>query len=243
MADAVLGPGFEAVEEGAVEFGEFGEGEVGEGVFAGVDGLTLDLDEVDDAEVDLADGIGVVVEEGDDAVGVGEVEDEFLVEFAFDGGAVGVGAGAAFAGVDRVDVAADADGAEGVEAGLAAGFAAGVVEDAGAGADDAVGDELLVGGVFLGGGAVHEEVVGGVEQRGDGGVEEIGFQALEGAEGIEDGAGDDEDLFTGVFGHARKVGERARRGGGKTVGGEEEPRRGVDGCGAWMGRWGKVAGR
>ena len=55
VADAGLGPGFEFIEEGAVEVGKRGEGEIGEGVFVGVDGIGFDVNEMDDAEMDLAD--------------------------------------------------------------------------------------------------------------------------------------------------------------------------------------------
>jgi hypothetical protein len=59
--------------------------------------------------------VAVVVQQRGDAVGVGRVEDQLLVQFPLDRGEVGIAAGAAAAGVDRVDVAADADRAQRVE--------------------------------------------------------------------------------------------------------------------------------
>ena len=104
------------------------------------------LDEVDDAEVDLADGIRLIIDQGDDGFAVAAFEIELFGEFAGDGGVVGGGAGAAFTGVDGIDVTADADGDFRVEAAFATGLAAGVVEHAVAMAEHAIGDELLVAG-------------------------------------------------------------------------------------------------
>lgn len=194
------GPRFEFGEELAKEI-VFGlEGEVGKGVFVGGDVICFEFEEVDDAEVDLADGVGVVVDEPDDGVGVVAVDVELFVDFAFDGSEVGGLSEVFFAGVHGVDMAADAEGALGVEAGFAGGFSTGVVEVAPLVVEDAVGDELFVGGVVFGDGAVHEEVVGGVEEGLDV-VVRVAVEAFERAELVEEAAGDDEDFFACVFGH------------------------------------------
>ena len=219
-ADAVLRPGFEVLEIGAGEGFQGDEGEIGQRGLAGGGGFIGQVDEVDDAEMDAADVVGFVVEEGDDAVGVWALEDQFFVDFAADGGVVGVGAGAAFAGIDRVDVAADADGAFGVEAAFAAGLAAGVAEQVVAAAEEAVGDELFVARVLFGGGAIHEEVVGGVEQFGHGLVQIVGSGAFEGPDFLQPRPGHDQHLFACVFRHGGEhSGRRAKGNGIFAVGG------------------------
>lgn len=60
--DTAAGPGFKSVVEVATEFFEAGEREIGDGVFVGGDIIVFQVDHVDDAEVDLADVVGVVIE-------------------------------------------------------------------------------------------------------------------------------------------------------------------------------------
>ena len=62
---------------------------------------------MDDAEVNLPDLVAVVVDQGGDAIGVRRVENELFVQLALDRGEVGVAAGAAAAGIDRIDVTAE----------------------------------------------------------------------------------------------------------------------------------------
>ena len=108
---------------------------------------------MDDPEVDLADRVGFVVEQGDDLLGGRGGEGEFFVKFAGHGGMIGVRACAAAAGIDRIDVPADADGDLGMEPAFAAGLAAGVVEDLIAAAEDAR-LRFALAGLFL----VHPEL-------------------------------------------------------------------------------------
>jgi hypothetical protein len=130
MLDAELGPGLKALKHRPGKFVEFGEPEVGEGVFVGLDLIALQFDEVDDTEVDLTYGIGVIVEQGDHLIGVGYLEHEFFMELPFNGGMVRIGSRATLTGVDRVDMTTDAHGAKRVKPGFASCLAAGVVEHA-----------------------------------------------------------------------------------------------------------------
>lgn len=118
--DAESCPAFEAFVEGAAEFFHSPELKVGEGVFVGGDLIAGEFEEMDDAEVHLADGIRIVVEEGDYPVGVFAGEDEFLFDFPGHAGHVGGFSEMVFAGVDGIDVSADAHGPLGVEPGFAA---------------------------------------------------------------------------------------------------------------------------
>jgi hypothetical protein len=68
-------------------------------------------------------------------------------------------------------------------------------------ADDQVRDELLVGGVLFGGRAGKEEIVGRIE-KGCHVALRLEAKALEGSEAVENGAGDDKDIFFGGHGRA-----------------------------------------
>ncbi len=188
-----LGPCFEAFVGGACELFEGVEAEVGEGGFVGGDLIRFEVEAVDDAEVDGADGVAVVVDGGEEFLSVSSLDADFFPDFAFDSCHVGVEVvGEA---VHGVDVAADADGHFVVQARFAAGASAGVGEDAALVAEDGVGDDLFVfGGVF---GEFAVDVVR------DAGLEEgaevlFGGEAyaLKAADGVECGAGDDEYLFS-----------------------------------------------
>ena len=92
---------------------QFREGEelkVADGVFAREDAGGFDVDQVDDAEVDAADVVAVVVEEGDGALAVVAGDGEFLVEFPFDGAAVGCFVEVGGVRVAVIDVSADSEG-------------------------------------------------------------------------------------------------------------------------------------
>lgn len=191
------------------------EGEVLNGVLVGGDVVVVEIEDMDDAEVDGADLVGVVIDEADDALGVGAGEAEFLGDLAVDGVEIEGAAEAVEGLVNGVDVAADADAAFGVEAFFTGGAAAGVAEVAAVVVEEGVGDDLFVGGVELGGGAFHEEVGAGGEEGGEV-VIGAGVKALEGAEFIEEGTGDDED----VFGHeGEEIGGEGGEEKGKLLGG------------------------
>jgi hypothetical protein len=96
-----------------------------------------------------------------------------------------------------VHVASDPDGHFGVESCFTPGFAACVAEHAVAVPQDEIRNYLLVRGVRLGGWTGQEKVVLRVEE---GGHVAVGFkaQALEGPEGFEHVAWNNEDIFGGV---------------------------------------------
>ena len=61
------------------------EGEVLNGVFIGLDVVIVEVEDVDDAEVDGTDFVGVVIDEADDALGVAAGEDQFFGDLTVDG--------------------------------------------------------------------------------------------------------------------------------------------------------------
>ena len=62
MLNAVLRPGFEPVKHFPAQCGKRREGEIGEGVFARLHIGVFEVNEMNDAEVHLADGIAIVIE-------------------------------------------------------------------------------------------------------------------------------------------------------------------------------------
>ena len=109
--EAESGPGFERWLRG-FELGGRQEFHLGYHLLAFFDVFRLEFPVVDDAEVDLTDGVGVVVEKSDDIIGMVCGDVDFLFDFAGEGGEVDVAIVGAEEGdlfVDGVDVAADSD--------------------------------------------------------------------------------------------------------------------------------------
>src|SRR5690349_21794086 len=117
-----LRPAFELVEA-CEDVGDGAEASALDVGFAGAEVRFGDVAEVDHAEVDLADGSFIIVDEAHDGFVVGRVDDHFFLKLAAHALAVDVVAGADF-GVDRRNVSADADAALRAEPGLAAAAAA-----------------------------------------------------------------------------------------------------------------------
>ena len=142
---------------------------------------------MDDAEVDTSDLVGIIVEQGDDAVGVVCFYGYFLGDFAFDGGFVHlaeIGIEERYFIIDGIYVATYADGVVADEAGLPGPCAADVVEvPAGVGHYD-VWYELLVCGVGLGIYAGYEAKDAGDEDAAEVGLY-VEFEAVERAEFVE----------------------------------------------------------
>lgn len=116
-------------------------------MLASFDVFGVELPVVDYAEVDLADGVGIVVEECDYLVGVVGGNVDFLFDFAGERGDVNVAVVGAEEGdfvIDGVDVAPDADGAVADEARFAGPFAADIAEDLAVAGHYNVRDYLLV---------------------------------------------------------------------------------------------------
>ena len=190
-------PAFELVEsrEDIGDGREAGAEDVG---FARADVWFCDVAKVDHAEVDLADGGFVVVDEADDGFFVGRVDDDFFFELAAHAFAVDVVQVADF-GVDRGDVAADADAALGVEAASPLPpprwYSNRWASPLGVGpAEEAVGNELLEAGVgfHFAAGAVLD-VIAFDEARPV--AVDFAREALEVAEVVKEDGGDDEDSF------------------------------------------------
>lgn len=117
-----LRPGFHLAADGA-EFVGGHEGHFGDHLFTSADVSVLERPQMDDTEVHLADVVGVVVEQGDDVVGMRGGNGGFFSDFATDGLEVGVAEVTEERHVvNGVDVAADADGAVADEAGFTGGL-------------------------------------------------------------------------------------------------------------------------
>lgn len=179
------------------------------GVLVGADLIMVEIKEMDDSEVDLADFVGVVVDESDDFLGVIALEHQFFHDFTFDAVEIGGFGEGVFAFIDRIDVTADADALLGVEAFFTGFSATGVNEVFPLMMKDGVGDDLLVGGVKLGVGAGKKEISAGGE---DGVQVAFGFrlEALEGTQFIKQCAGDDKDVFYGHNGVRNSKDRRAQ---------------------------------
>jgi hypothetical protein len=158
MVQADLGPTFELVplccELSGVEELEFCDHRL-----AFFDGIGGKFKDVDDAEVNTADFVGVVIEQGDHPILVGGMEAEFLIDFAFDRGLVGQGVQSEESLIVIVHVAADPDGAFGHEALFSRFFASDVVEYPASVDEKYVGDDLFKFLVGFGRSALGEEVV------------------------------------------------------------------------------------
>ena len=193
---AMGGPRFQDIV--GLEVFEGLEGELGDGSFVGGDVFGVEVEEVDDAEMDAADRVTVIVDEANDALGVIVGDVKFFVDFAFDARHVEVTFERGHLFVLGVDVAADADGTPGGEALLAGFAAADVAQEASLVVKNGVGDDLLVARVVFGEVALEKEVVLGVEDEGEV-VVGVGIEAVEVSEFVEEAAFDDEDFFVGVF--------------------------------------------
>ena len=104
---------------------------------------------MDHAEMDLADFVGVIIEECDDALLVGAAELEFLVHFAFDTREVGVALQRCLLGVLGIDVPADPQAAFGGEPLFTALLAAHIMQQPSLAVEERVGNDLLVRRVRL----------------------------------------------------------------------------------------------
>ncbi len=113
-----------------------------EGIFARGDVGGFEFVKMDDSEVDLADGGGVVVDEADEGQNASAADGDLFVELAAESDLVGV-EGASAVGVGFVDVATNSERTLGPKARLAAGAASGIAKNLVAGAEDDVRDELL----------------------------------------------------------------------------------------------------
>ena len=100
----------------------------------------------------LSHGIGVVVEQSHDALGVTTPEGEFLFDLPFHAQGVGVLVKMLprRVGIGVIDVAADADGPFGSEPLFPTAAAPDVMQEASLMVEDGVGDDLFVSGILLG---------------------------------------------------------------------------------------------
>ena len=120
------------------------EGEVGKCVLVGGDSSAIELEKMDNAEVNLAHGIGVVINQSYNAVVVVSLDIEFFVNLALDGRVVGGLTKMVDASIDRIDVSSDPDGALGMQARLARSFPPSVMQHLPVMMENTVGDDLLV---------------------------------------------------------------------------------------------------
>lgn len=198
-ADGDLGPAFEAFElrQDVCDGAEAGVEDV---FLAGLHLRQFDVAEMDHAEVDLADGGFVVVDQAGDGFGVGCVDGDFLGELAQHAVTVDV-VQVPGRGVDGRDVPADADAAFGVEPAFAHAAPALVLEDLRAAvvidpAEDDVWDQLLVAGVLFHPPPGQVLNVAPFEQPRQI-TGHLGRETLEVAQLVEERGGNDQDLLFG----------------------------------------------
>ncbi len=145
-------PGLEFVEA-CEDFGDGPEAGVEDVVLARRHRRLFDVAEMDDAEMHLADGRFIVVDQSGDRLGVRRVDRHFFGQFAAHALAVDV-FHVAGGRVERRDVPADADAPLGVEPAFAHAAAALVLEELRLAvvvdpAEEDVGNQLLVAGVVF----------------------------------------------------------------------------------------------
>jgi hypothetical protein len=100
-------------------------------------------------------------------------------------------------------VATNADGNFRMKSTFATGFTARVMQDLIATAKDTIGDQLLVAGVLLRSGPIHEKVILWIKQARHGGIDTFGDDAMKHTDFLKEGATDYENFFTSVFRHDR----------------------------------------
>src|SRR4029078_4903500 len=131
------------------QFGQRSETGFGDGVLAGVDARRFQIEEVNDAEMDAADGRSVVVDEAKEALLPPPPYFDLLEEFAAHPGLVSIESGIGGAGrrgrrsILFANVTPNADRAKRLQPLLRAARTASVVEEIGPTAEHDVGDELL----------------------------------------------------------------------------------------------------
>lgn len=155
-----------------------------DGFLIGLDFVGLEIEQVDHTEVNLADFVGVVVDEADDFLCVSALDDELFLQFAFNGVVIGGGAETVLTLVVGVDVSANTDALFGVETFLARLATAGIDQKAVLMAQDVVRDDLFMGRIKFRIWAWQEEV----RARSKDGIQVmigIGREPLEGPELIQ----------------------------------------------------------
>jgi len=210
MIDADLGPSFELVAAG-MQFFEGLPTQILNGVLIGADRIGIEVKEMHDAEMDAADLGGVIIDEADHSLGVGAAENELFGDLALDAVEVHRFSQAILSCIHGVDVTTDADGAFCNEAFFTRTASTGVAEVFASMMEHGVGDELFVAGVFFRGGALHEEIGAGGEHARQVAVHS-GLEALKAADFIQQGAGNDENVF-----HVRERTSMERPPGAATV--------------------------
>ena len=176
----------------------------GQAFFPRHNARVLELEEVDDAEVNLPNGSGVVIDEPDPANTAGGLDLDFLVEFAPHGRLISLEALSPFSVFFR-DVAADAERSQAMQPRLALRLAARVAKHSVAAPEYDVGDDLLEARIVFDPRAGQELNQLGHEQAAH---VTIGLRgkALEPAEAIELGAGNHQDAFVEFGAHQRSRG-------------------------------------
>ena len=193
VVEADLAPGFEQI----TALGEFFAGEkfqLGDGGFVGGDVFGFQIEDVNDAEVNFADFVGIIVQQGHDPLRMFAADFEFLVHFAFHTGVVGIAFQRGLFGVFGVNVATDAQAPLGGEALFAALFAADVMQQFPPAMEQRVRDDLLVGRIVFSVVPEEEKVVFRVQEAGQIMVH-VGGQSLKGTQLIKEGATDDKNTF------------------------------------------------
>jgi hypothetical protein len=188
-------PGFEFITpEFKIVAGE--EFEAGDGRLIGRHVFAVEIEEVDHPNVDLADFTGIVVDEGDDALAVGGIEEKFLVHFAFHSGEIGILFHGGLRRILRIDMPADAKRALVRETLLPALPSAHIVKEPSIAVEKRIGNDLLVPRVLLRVITGEEVVVLRIEKGGKVTVY-LRREPLKGPDGVKKRTGYDKNTFVG----------------------------------------------
>jgi len=201
MVEANLGPALKGVSAGFT-LGAIQELQPGDHGFPFLHIGFLELKDVNHAQVNAANLIGVVVEERDGVVGVGGVDPEFLANLALHAGVVGGAVQREKPLVLVVHVTAYSNRPLGDKSLFARLFPPHVVKDTALVDKERVRDDLFEGGIRFSRRARGEEILAPVEQLRQVAID-LKVESLEGAELIEMRAADYVDHFVfhgpGIF--------------------------------------------
>ncbi|WP_183164150.1 GDSL-type esterase/lipase family protein [Akkermansia muciniphila] len=151
-----LGPGLQFLKHFPGQFLRRNKTEIGQSRFIRAHTIRIQLKQVDNAQMHGPHVIGIVINHAENPLGAVPVNNQFLADFALHSGQIGGNVVMAGLAVHRIDMASDANGALVMQAGLAAGASARVMQNAALVAENGIGDDLFVGRIIFRSLPVHE---------------------------------------------------------------------------------------
>lgn len=143
-----LRPGLQFLKHFPGKFLRRNKTEIGQGCFIRAHTVRIQLKQVDNAQMHGPYVIGIVINHAENPLGAVPVNNQFLADFALHSGQIGGNVVMAGLAVHRIDMASDADGTLVMQAGLAAGASARVMQNAALVAENGIGDDLFVGRII-----------------------------------------------------------------------------------------------